>query len=31
MLNVAGREVVVWWGSDGDVDGLAVQAARVLT
>lgn len=25
------REVVVWWGSDGDIDRLAVQAARVLT
>ncbi len=30
-LRFDGREVVVWWGSDGDVDRQAVQAGRVLT
>jgi hypothetical protein len=30
-LRFDGREVVVWWGPDGDIDRLAVQAGRVLT
>lgn len=30
-LRFDGREVVVWWRSDGDIDRPAVQAARVLT
>jgi hypothetical protein len=30
-LRFDGREVSVWWGSDGDIDRLAVRARRVMT
>lgn len=30
-LRFDGREVVVWWGPDGDLDRLAARGGRVLT